>query len=210
MCIAVLTEIDARPVVVLTDIFKKGGNELSKCDLEDRLSHIWFEVVGKIGGCPLQFRFRAVGNVATHMIEMEANLMTRLGFLSDGLTLLAHSCPAGMSFFIPVRPTVKLRVHINTRKLAILFARAEDGSELFPIAVWRLENETDRLMEGKAVRFEVASKGRDIEFTPVSFSSTDTHDFVSDVRAILEFVTQGCQPKLELAECEKVIRERFP
>jgi hypothetical protein len=144
---------------------KKGADELSRCDLEDRLSCLWFQVVGKISDCELQFRFRAVGFVMTRMIEMEASLRAKLGFRSDGLTLLAQSFPAGMSVFIPTRPTIKLRVHFNTKTHAILFARADDRTEPFLIAVWRVENEADRLMEGKTMKFEVSAAAGEVQFS---------------------------------------------
>jgi hypothetical protein len=209
ICIGVLTEIAARPVVILTDVMKKGSIELSRCGLEDRLSHLWFDVVDKINDCGLQFRFRAVGLVTTNMIDLEATLRARLGFQSDGLMLLADSFPAGMSLFIPIRPTIKLRVHLNTKKLAILFARADDGTGLFPITIWCLENEADRLMEGKTVRFEVSAVGGEVKFRPVLFSNTDTHDFACDVKPIIEFIRQGYQTKVEVAECEKMVCEQF-
>jgi protein-tyrosine phosphatase len=207
ICMGVLTEIEARPVVILTDILKMGTDELSGCDLEDRLSRIRFDVIGNISKCPLEFRFRAVGDISQRMIEMEASLKSTLGFSSDGLTLLAHAAPARMSLFIPIEPTVKLRVHFNTKRHAIFFARAEDGSGLFPITIWRAKNEADRLMDGKTVRFEVHLVEREIAFRPISFTSADTHDFVRDVKAILEFVMGRYDPKLVVAECESVIQE---
>jgi hypothetical protein len=194
--------------VILTDIMKKGADELSRCDLEDRLSCLWFQVIGKIGDCELQFNFRTVGFVTTRMIEMEASLWATLGIRSDGFTILAQSFPAGMSFFIPTRPTIKLRVHFSTTEHAILFARADDGTELFSIAVWRAENEADRLMEGKTVRFEVSAAAGEVQFMQVSFSDTDTHNFAHDINKILKFVLQGYQPSVELAICETLIRQR--
>jgi hypothetical protein len=209
VCTGVLLEEGTHPAVVLTDILRYGTERLARCDLDDRLSRLWFNVLDNISDCPLRIRFRAVGQVVVNrMIDMDAAMLPRYGFRSEGLTLIAHSSPAGVSFMIPTHPVVKLRVIFNTREFAVLYAKNEADGDLVPFWIRKTECQSDYWLQGKTVRFEIqVTVWPEIVFRPESVSAPDTFDFVTYAQAILDFVRAGSQPKTELAECERIVRE---
>jgi hypothetical protein len=153
ICTGVLIEEATRPVVVLTDILRYGTERLARCELHDRLSRLWFNVIDSISDCPLRIKFRPIGHLtANRMMDMDASMLSRCGLHSEGVMLVAQAAPAGISFVIPA---LKLRVIFNTKDFVVIDAKNNDDGELVPFWIRKIECQSDYWLQGKTVRFEI-------------------------------------------------------
>jgi hypothetical protein len=208
VCLATVAATSAQCTVVLTDAFVIGGVAVSHCDAVDRLSYVCFEVLEKVEVAGVLLTFRAVGRVsAARMVQLDEKLLRMLAIQSDGVALIAHSWPAGMSYFLPTRPTVRLLVLFNTDHDVVLYARADDGDGFWPMFVRRVQSSADiKVIDTNVVRFELAVIDGTVKLKMLGLELPETTDFASYVNEILNYLTRSTA-KGDLEEIERTIRE---
>jgi hypothetical protein len=212
ICLTTVANIGTPNVtIVLTDICMLAGREVSRCDLGDRLSMLYWDVLEKvklIDGVQLAFRPVAPTKQTNQMLQIGETILGKHGIVSDGLVLMAHSYPAGMTYYIPVKPSVRLVVFPGMDRDVVLYGREDNGTGIHPLFVRTCPGPDDvKSFIGQTVRFEFVLDQQKIRIIPIAVEFEQTPDFAGYVQDVYNYMLSGASPKEDLEEIEKTSRE---
>jgi hypothetical protein len=206
ICMAVVVNVTSHMILVLTDVCRIGESEVSSHDLSDRQSYLCWEVFAKVQliNGP-RIAMRVVGQLnAERMLQLDEKLVNQFEFHSDGIVLIEHGYPAGMTYFIPIRPTVRLFVLFNADHDVILYGRADTKDGLVPLFVRRvLKSSTISSIDKQTCRFELAFRSHKVKLRAIGVELSNTFDFASYVKEIYDYLTRGGASALDLEEIQQ-------
>jgi hypothetical protein len=203
VCSAVGVEVGRHLDVLITDCLFMEREQGIPEDLDVRLGKVWFNILNRVEvvekKSAIKLKFRAVGGAteATRILQATGEMLSTCGFCCEGVSFIEKAAAWGRVIFVPSTATVKLYFAVNSRDVAVLYARADDTGELVPFRTFPV-GEFDEV-SGKVLRFEL--KNRDL--APISICKNELPDYMSWVHGVCRSMME---PGIVISRCEEMLR----